>query len=920
MVRLVENERSWAIDLISEINNYLSSVSLNIKRAGGETTINNYRSGHENDRKVMFPDVLLYSDVERNNLLQGWEIKLPDISVQDEEYIKDAQDKADKLGLNSTVLWNFRDVVFYVKKDDKWVIEHQWDNLNSISTRNEVKKQQHLWKEFLKELLNDLSIYHQDGIIEQRNLVEISNSLVAYLIGENKQSLANYLQEQGRGNRLIEIDISKWWESAEEEYLQDENNKFTAYSKTILLNWIIRFTFANLIAGTHMDARKVREVNIKNTPEEVNMLFQDITETSDFYTIFASQKYNDLLPIHLWERLTDYNAFLNDKIIKHEIMQKMLENSVSQYKREIVGQYTTPEKLVLLLVYSTVLNLEGHTIDPCCGTGIIPKKIKELKMSSGIREEEIHETTWGSDKLSFPLQIANMSFTTDTSMNLINKIFKKNVFELIENTPINLISPKDGKEKEYSLPKFTNIISNLPFVPFEKIEESEEEYLKDLVKEVQETSEANITFSRRSDYYYYIIAYLDELLADNGRIGVITSNSWLGTTAGKNFYQLLIDRYNLKNVIISGNKKWFPNADVMSSIIVLEKKDQSKIQNEPINFIVLKEALNKLENTQIIDIGNDILSNNPNDLISRKSYTVAEVESYTSSYNISLNSLFFGIDWLDDIQDKLLPFEEVFDTIRGKRRGWDKLFFPEGNHNIEPQYLKRVLKSSKNIKKYTARTDTDAFCCSKSKEELIELGHTGTLDWINKFERGTNTKGNPLPVVLKTTNRKWYEMKPEGSIAEFVTSVNPDSRLFWAKIEQPSFINQRLIGVSRNEVSQHLDTTLLHALLNSIVGQFFIEATGFARGLGALDLNATSISNNYILNPNLLTTEQKNEIIQKFNELKNVSVGDALSELELEKKEKLDRTILKVFRIENQYESIKKSLSSMIRARLSVKN
>src|SRR5699024_2756267 len=105
-----------------------------------------------------------------------------------------------------------------------------------------------------------------------------------------------------------------------------------------------------------------------------------------FYTIFTSQEYSDLLPNNVWGRLVDFNAFLNDKILDHELMQRLLENSVNQYKREVIGQFTTPEKLALLLLHSTVINLEGNDIDPCCGTGIIPKKIIELKMASGISE------------------------------------------------------------------------------------------------------------------------------------------------------------------------------------------------------------------------------------------------------------------------------------------------------------------------------------------------------------------------------------------------------------------------------------------------------------------------------------------------------------------------------------------------------
>lgn len=72
--RITYNERSWAIDIISEITLYSSSRSLTIKRAGGESTINT-------GKQRLFPDVLLYG--ENSDILMGWELKMPDTSLSD---------------------------------------------------------------------------------------------------------------------------------------------------------------------------------------------------------------------------------------------------------------------------------------------------------------------------------------------------------------------------------------------------------------------------------------------------------------------------------------------------------------------------------------------------------------------------------------------------------------------------------------------------------------------------------------------------------------------------------------------------------------------------------------------------------------------------------------------------------------------
>ena len=74
MVAITKNERSWAISLITDINLIVAKRTWNIKRAGGETTINT-------GKKRMFPDVILYGDNKQLKILQGWEIKIDRKSV-----------------------------------------------------------------------------------------------------------------------------------------------------------------------------------------------------------------------------------------------------------------------------------------------------------------------------------------------------------------------------------------------------------------------------------------------------------------------------------------------------------------------------------------------------------------------------------------------------------------------------------------------------------------------------------------------------------------------------------------------------------------------------------------------------------------------------------------------------------------------
>lgn len=100
---------------------------------------------------------------------------------------------------------------------------------------------------------------------------------------------------------------------------------------------------------------------------------------------------------------------------------------------------------------------------------------------------------------------------------------------------------------------------------------------------------------------------------------------------------------------------------------------------------------------------------------------------------------------------------------------------------------------------------------------------------------------------------------------------------------------------------------------------FYIEAVGFGRGLGALDISSTTIRNAFMLNPQLLSDENKGSILNAFEPLLNRDVEYTSVELTLEDRRNFDMTVLRAYGIEEHYESIKQSLLSMQKMRLSVR-
>ena len=903
-----KNERSWAIDLISKINFIVSSNDLMIKKAGGESTISTGRGN------TMFPDVILYANQEQSVILQGWELKMPDVPIEDETFIKDAQRKAAALNLNSCLIWNFTYAVLYIRdKNGSFRKVKQWNDTCHIRTREDVKTYRNDWENLLEKIILEINGYFVSGEFHKAALGDIiSNSALASLIDRNKDILAQHLRAAAIRDAKMGAFINTWWEEIKTEYEHDENDSYKAYAKTVILNWANRILFAHIIKSRQNGALRVNDITFETSPAEADSIFSEITSQCDFYNVFSTVEYNELLPANTWQDFVELSLFLKSNGIEtldQEALQNILEGTVATSKREINGQFTTPPALAKILVRLTVRDWTDTILDCCCGTGTIPKTAIQIKKSL-LSPKDAIESVWACDKYKYPLQVANISMAGADTVNLANRLFQHNALTLEVGEAVSIINPETGENIELSLPSFGAVVSNLPFVPFEIIPGDDKAEIAKMPLSDQ--------LDGRSDLYCYIAIKIADVLKPNGMLGIITSNSWLGTKAGDQFIRVLQEKYILQQVHISGKGRWFKNADVVTTIMILQKKAESC--DDSTDFWLWKKSLTDF--SQDVDAENTLVNSallsveqNPS-IATLSRYTHSQIASILQ-FHVCYNALFHNVGWLLDIKDKIIPIHKAFYVIRGSRPGWQPMFYPQkGQHHIEPMYLRKVLLNARHTTTFMAQAEQDAFCCGASISQLKSLGHTGALAWIEKFSEQNNRVGKPLPKVLKKKGQEWYEMK-EKEIVEIFTMMNPNKRFFFARFETPSFVNQRLIGL--NHKHDYEDMELNHALLNSIFTIFCIEAAGFGRGLGVLDINKDSIQNCYMLNPKLVSKSARDNIVQAFDRIKNRQIMNIADELSDDARLQFEHEVLRSFGIDEYFEKIKNSLLSMQASRAAVK-
>lgn len=903
-----DNERSFVIQLISEINEYLRDRDNTIKRAGGERTING-------GSFVKFPDILLFSDRAQSIILQGWEAKCPDVPIDDPTFVNDAHNKARLLGCNSTVLWNFQYAQLHVCNErNEFEIIESWTIDERIVDREAITLYEKQWRTFSHKLIDIVGEFISTGTIKHRLLGEaLTESVMPKLINDNKGLLAESLKLRAARDITVKTYIDEWWETAHKEYVHDEQDPYFAYSKVVLINWLNKLLFANLIQNQFDAARSINDISTGCKISQAVDVFNYITEACDFHNVFSMLPHSDYLPDDTWEDLVTFNELLLEcdmDQLEQTYSHRILEESISVAKRQVAGQYPTPEPLAALLSEIAVRDSFGNAWDCCCGTGTIGcalwKRKRDVLSDTKVNAEQIaYETTWMSDIHDFPLQIATQSFSALSPLKMPLRVIRDNVFNAKPGMPVPIINPLDGNEEMLEFPCFKSIASNLPFVDFNTTDISIYDSIKEKIRaELHE--DYQLSLSDRNDLYCYITLYLDTLPDSDGYMCLLTSNSWLCTTAGDDFMQALQAKFDVDSIYVNGTHRWFKNADVMNAVLVLRKKTSNSRPGCYMGSI----------NASIDDLCHDTIRNS----ISRRIITHSSDCEYVSEclvtwdqmrqlrqIGLSYYTMCHDVAFMLMLVDHLCSAESLFDIKRGTKSGQDSFFYSSDRDFVEEPFVIDLLKNFNDVKSFELCPSWYAFNCDKSTSYLEEHGFVKALKRIQSVSNPNQS--------CKSHKPYWYTL-PGGTSVAFATTMNPGGRLFFASAPSGhSFAaNQRAICFS--PLDPNLDKELCLALLNSTLGMFLIEASAAPMALGALDTRAETFKKMFMLNPDLISREQRDEIVAAFEVLKTRNVKDAFDELQEQDREQFDSIVLKAYGIGEYSTQIRKALTQMLRVRL----
>lgn len=890
------NERSWAIDLIGHLKSLTSRENRSIKEAGGEQTV-------KVEGGSLFPDVLLFGDRATARILQGWELKMPDTDIEDNEFRANAEVKARALGLDSFLLWNVSRAHLYIRdaSTDTFARSHAWENLADITTRTAVIGSRARWEALAEVIFSYLNDLFDRGDLHGRQFIDAYRSGgITALIMENAGQVAEALVEASRRNATLRAEMTLWWSRYQAEYAHGVMERVLA--QAVISNWIGKILFSHILREKDARAQSIATIGDETTPSEALTLFRQLSEDCNFWTIFSESIGLEVIPERVWGQLKQFNGLLSDLrvgSVDQVQLSNVLEATVEVAVRKLRGQYPTPIELARLLVNLCVRNIvDDRVLDPCCGSGTIARAVMEQKLAAKVSPERVAATVFAGDQDPQAVQIATFALTKPGLMHIPLRIYQRDAFALTPDSALEFRNPTNGEAFTEVLGQFHAVTSNLPFVA----QEGRKQYGSVLDQVVATMGEDGRRFTRRADVAAYLPFSLQPLLADGGRLGIIITNAWLGTDWGDAFYNLLGRYYDLKCVVTSGAGRWFKNSDVVTNILIMEKKVTSDQLSGDVKFVVLTRPLEEFADDNAVQIAaaQIELAQTQNDTMTIRTVSPADLARFRA-LGLGGNAQFVDCDWVLSLP--LVPLNSLFAVRRGERRGKNELFYPALGHGIESEYIRPLAKGPMDFTRLRCPAGREAFSCSRTKDELGILGHTGALNWIRRFETpGTIEK-------LQRNELMWYEMRAD-TLTDLVMFINYGYRIFVGRVDPPAFADQRLV---RLEPIGAVDLDLAHALLNSTISAFIIEGMGFGRGLGALDLNKDRIEDfMHILDPDRLDQIGINSIKVTFAPLLQRDILDIADELEQADRQAFDDAVIAAFGLSISRQRIYDALLSLV--------
>jgi len=725
----------------------------------------------------------------------------------------------------------------------------------------------------------------------------------------------NYIKEKAQKDlefrkRLIEYFREQMWTFRN----QDEDYDKVARQYVYLL--IIKLLFYDVLASTTPFNRKLKKLTIPMTVrkgEELKKIIDNRLEeahkvTGTYEVILFSNFLDSIVPpdeiVDQIRELTENLAKYDFSKIDYEVLGLIFQKLIPDDERHKLGQYFTRPDVVDLILGFCIRSSDDKVLDGACGaaTFLVRAYVRKKLLKKEKNHKELLSELYGVDIAKFPALLSMINLVSRDLSQLENapNIIQKDFFDVEPGKEYPAVEVRSNNARIWmvKLPvKFDAVVMNPPYTRQEEMEDIVEEEKKKVnercIKDWKEMRKDKYTekkkpkISKRSSIYVHFFIHGGYFLREGGRMGFITSNSWLDTDYGGDLQRYFLENFKIVAVIESKVERWFEDADINTSITILERcSNPEERNNNIVKFVLLKKPLSELiqrtekpedeaerwrrieELVKLIENTNTYYEDDKIRIFPKKQKELweegydDEEQEYTGSKwgkYIRAPDIFFKVL----AKGSLIPLKMIAKVGRGLRTGSNNFFYLDEDKARKLgiiEYVRPLVKSPK---------DSNYVLLSKAKLEhrvftvnipLENLRGTKAYDYIRLGER----KGVPKK---RGKREKWWSLDEECLDPDILVPVQlwETHKIFYKDINERIFFDQQLSGIKVNSPTL---AKVVSAFLISTLGSLLLETTGRAQlGEGSLQLASTDLKSLPILDPSTLDESKREKIIRAFDEL-----------------------------------------------------
>ncbi len=760
-------EQTYASDLKEILNSIIQEYGLPFSKAMVEMIKEHKRA-----------DVLVYDN--NNKCILIIEVKRPSESPFNESVVKQAYDYSKSYSerglryfathnVNHLALWDATTGV----RVDQFAITYVKELEEYLRRTEEIRNSMANFMRFYVQLLQGVP----PKPIES-GIIEVIQSMIHGIVAQS--NLAPKLITLYETDNDFRKDFNAWlldkgWESP-----RGSRQKLEEYCTILAKQFLYLFTnkvlFYNVLRGKYHSGMPQfllpAGINASSFYDFANTFFTRAKDVSgDYETIFETN-FIDSLPLTddtaiLLVRLLEYLNTLDYSTIKYDTIGKVFEQIIPQNERHVLGQYFTRSDIVDLILGFCVKYPKSLVFDPACGSGtFLVRAYYRIKYLEGKkRHRELLSQIWGDDIDKFPAHLSTINLAIrdlgvkENYPNIVygdffdiegprtavhigmNSTLTEYGFEE-ESAPKVSVKGLDKRSLVKQIPIMTAVVGNPPYTRQEELGDDVfgTEYKGKLTKRIKE--DFGVEIPLRAGIYAYFFIHGAKFLDLNGRLGFVSLRQWLDTGYGQHLKKFLLDHFRIIAIIESsrGDDRWFPDAQMLPCIVILEQcSSQTDRKNNITKFVRINCKL-----AEIIPPIQDERS------MTQEIYRWERVDEFVdlienAGKKLSMHSIQYT-------KKTISLYEDAKYRIVGVKQGDLENDLKWGKYLSAPSIFFSILQKGKHL-----------FCALDTQAEIIFGIKTGANELFcvpNKHFRIEET-ANKLKLQSRATSTTEYEVEKE---------------------------------------------------------------------------------------------------------------------------------------------------------------